>query len=81
MYLNRAPDGTNNLCGKRVAQLRKQMIPKVSQRTLAAKLQLLGLDIDHYAIQRIENGRRFVTDIELAALAELFGISSDELLR
>lgn len=32
------------------------------------------------AIQRIEHGDRFVTDIELAAFADFFGVSSDVLL-
>ncbi len=32
MYKNRGPDGRCNLCGQRVAQLRKSMKPKVSQR-------------------------------------------------
>ena len=26
------------------------------------KMQLLGFDVDHYFIRRVENGERFVTD-------------------
>lgn len=33
------------------------------------------------AVQRIESGERFVTDIELAALADVFNISTDDLLK
>lgn len=69
MYKNKAPDGRNNLCGKQIARLRKQMRPRVSQRLLAERLQVLGLDLDKNAIQRIENGSRFVTDVELAQIA------------
>ena len=47
---------------------------------LADKLQLLGIDVDKNAIQRIENGKRFVTDIELKALATVFAVSLDELI-
>ena len=36
--------------------------------------------MDKNAIQRIEHGDRFVTDIELAAFADFFGVSSDVLL-
>ena len=43
-------------------------------------MQLLGLDIDKNAIQRIEAGKRFVTDIELIVFAEMFKITVDELL-
>lgn len=53
----------------------------MSQRILAEKLQLLGIDVDKNAIQRIECGKRFVTDIELLALSKIFHISCDELLR
>lgn len=39
--------------------------PKLSQRGLADRMQLEGIDLDKNAIQRIESGQRFVTDIEL----------------
>ena len=80
LYKNRGPDGQCNLCGRRVAALRKALGPKVSQRVLADKLQVVGIDIDKNAVQRIESGKRFVTDIELQALAEVFGVTADELL-
>lgn len=80
MYKNRAPDGKNNLCGGRVASLRTARVPKLSQRGLADLLQVRGLDVDKNAIQRIESGERFVTDIELKALAEALGVTVEELL-
>ncbi len=52
----------------------------MSQRALAEKLQIEGIDIDKNAIQRIESGERFVTDIELKVLAKIFGVSADYLL-
>lgn len=79
MFINKSKDGSNNLCGKKIAELRKNL--KISQRVLADRLQLSGLDIDKNAVQRIESGQRFVTDIELLALADFFGISADSLLR
>ena len=80
MYKNKNKDGTFNLCGKKVKALRQAMTPAVSQRMLADQLQLNGIDVDKNAIQKIESGRRFVTDIELLALAKVFHISTDELL-
>jgi transcriptional regulator with XRE-family HTH domain len=56
------------------------MIPKVSQRALADMLQITGLDLDKNAIQRIESGKRFVTDIELLAFASVFGVEIGSLL-
>ena len=57
------------------------MGPGMSQRALADLLQLAGLDVDKNAVQRIECGKRFVTDIELKALAQVLGVSVEELLR
>ena len=54
--------------------------PKYISKSFADKLQLLGLDIDKNAIQRIECGKRFVTDIELVAIAKALEISIDDLL-
>lgn len=79
MYKNKAGE-RNNLCGLQVARLRKAQQPPWSQRMLADQLQLVGLDLDKNAVQRIESGQRFVTDIELQALSVLFGVSADDLL-
>jgi len=79
MFINKTENGRNNLCGEQIAQLRVKM--GVSQRKLADMLQLKGLDIDKNAIQRIEAGKRFVTDIELAYFSELFRVSLEDLLR
>lgn len=80
MYKNKSSDGKNNLCGKKLYLLRKQMKPKVSQRAFADKLQLQGIDLDKNAVQRIECGKRFVTDIELKAFAQILNTTTDELL-
>lgn len=81
MYKNKSFNGENNICGQKIAMLRKQLSPKVSQRAFADKLQLKGIDLDKNAIQRIECGKRFVTDIELKAFAQILNTTADELLR
>lgn len=78
MFINKAVNGRNNICGEQVAKYR--IACGLSQRQLAEKLQLLGLDVDKNAIQRIEAGKRFVTDIELVYLANVFQITLDTLL-
>lgn len=78
MFINKGKDGKNNLCGDQVARLRVAM--QISQRQLADLLQLEGLEIDKNAIQRIEAGKRFVTDIELVHLAKVLKVRLDELL-
>ncbi|MBP3367608.1 MAG: helix-turn-helix transcriptional regulator [Treponema sp.] len=71
---------SNNISGENIARFRKQMQPKLSQRALADRLQLCGIDVDKNAIQRIECGKRFVTDIELAAVSHVLGVSVLDLL-
>lgn len=78
MFINKAKDGLNNICGKNIAALRTNM--KISQRELADRMQLSNIDIDKNAIQRIESGKRFVTDIEIAAFAEVFNVTLETLL-
>lgn len=78
MFINKTKEGLNNICGKNIAKLRLEM--KISQRALAAKMQLVGIDIDKNAIQRIECGKRFVTDIEIVAFAKVFAVAYKDLL-
>lgn len=69
----RAETGEKNLISERLIRLRNQN--KLSQRDLANKLQLAGYDIDKNVITRIENNKRYVTDIELRAFAQVFSVS------
>ena len=55
-------------------------IPQKCHSEFLPNLQMKGIDVDKNAVQRIESGERFVTDIELKALAETFKTSCDELL-
>ncbi len=80
MYKTKMPNGKLNLCGTKVARLRLAMKPKCSQRALADKLQLLGLEFTKNTVQSIESGNRFVTDIELKVIAKALGVTADELL-
>lgn len=77
MFKLKAPDGTNNICGKRIKELRLGM--NLSQRKLAVKLQLLGYDVDNFFIRRVENGERFITDIELQMFSIVFNVSVNDL--
>ena len=73
-------EGKNNLCGDKIRELRLSYPTKLSQRGLADKMQLIGIDVDKNAIQRIESGKRFVTDIELKAFGQIFNVSLNELI-
>lgn len=79
MFINKTKDGLNNLCGKNIAQFRQRL--NISQRELADRMQLAGVDMDKNAIQRIECGKRFVTDIEIVSFAQVFDTSYEDLLK
>lgn len=79
MYKNKTTSGRNNICGIKIRELRCAM-ENVSQKRLADMLQLMGLDLDKNAIQRIESGKRFVTDIELRYFAKVLHVSYETLL-
>ena len=53
--------GEKNLITRRLIQLRR--LRGLSQRQLAARLQLEVYDMDKNVITRIETGNRYVTDI------------------
>ena len=77
LFINKTKDGRNNICGVQIAKYRKEI--KISQRELADRLQGNGLDVDKNAVQRMESGERFITDIELRHISKVLGKSFDEL--
>ena len=79
MFKNRY-NNLNNISGDAIRKLRLQQEPRMSQRALAQRLQLSGIDLDKNAIQRIECGKRFVTDIELRAFAHVLHVTVEQLL-
>lgn len=74
----RTKTGEKNLISQRLIALRKEN--SLSQRDLAEKLQLAGYDMDKNVITRIETNKRYVTDLELKALSEIFDVSYEYLI-
>ena len=70
--------GKKNICGERVHEARCKM--RLTQRDLAAQLQIKGILIERDSVSRIEIGTRFVADYELQALAQILKVSVDWLL-
>lgn len=66
------PEGGKNLINQRLKELREKS--GRSQSGLAKELQLHGCDMDKNAVTRIENNKRYVTDMELKAFVEVFGV-------
>lgn len=74
----RPNDGGKNIIADQLKALRNQR--DLSQRDLADKLQLFGLNFDKNIITRIETSKRFVNDFELKALSSFFDVSYSYLL-
>ncbi len=71
-------DGNNkNMVGGQVRKLRIER--GWSQQMLSNKLETLAIYICRGSISRIEDRQRTVTDIELYGLAEILGVSIENL--
>ena len=77
LFINKSDDGRNNVCGKNIAKYRLEM--KISQKKLSDRLQLSGLNVDKNAVQRMESGQRFITDIELLHLSAVLNKTLEQL--
>ena len=69
---------SKNIIGNNVKKLRNKL--GITQKVLAEKLQLEGFEFTDLTILRIEQGKRFVPDYEVVALANFFNVTTDELL-
>lgn len=69
---------TKNLISKNLLKYRLEH--NYSQRKLAYLLQLNGIDMDRNIITRIETNQRYVKDIEVKALCEIFHITYQDLM-
>ena len=63
-----------NVVGPRIRQARYRSGTRITQAELAARLQVLGIEVDRTAVSKIETQRRPVTDIELIAICKALGI-------
>lgn len=70
--------GDRNKIGARVTQRRLEL--GIKQTELLARLQTRGVQISAPALSLLEGQKRPVSDIELDALADILGVSTDWLL-
>lgn len=71
--------GKLNVIGPVIRKYREDL--GLSQLDLSAKLTLIGIDIPKNSVQRLENGNRIIKEYELAAIAKILNVSTDELLK
>lgn len=53
----------------------------ITQKELAEKMQLFGIDLNKNSLQKIENGNRILKEYELAVISIILDVSADELLK
>ncbi len=78
MKPRKAEYGSKNICGANVERIRKQLGMK--QTTLVAKMQLAGVDINPSSLSKLEGQLRVALDYELKAIAQILGVSIEELV-
>ena len=78
MRLRKQALGDRNLVGANVETARKKKGMK--QKELLAQLQVRGVDMNASGLSKLEGQIRFVTDIELVALADILEVTVDYLL-
>ena len=67
-----------NVVYRNIRRFRKKK--RMSQTQLAAKMQVMNVNIDQQMISKIERNRRFVTDFELACFCRILGVTLEEML-
>lgn len=78
MHKVKAENGNANIVGKKIKEYR--LSHDMSLRDMVLFLQNHDLDWDKNALNRAEQGKRTIIDIEVKKLAVIFNVSSDELL-
>ncbi len=69
--------GNKNVIGEQLANIRQSK--NISQSELAAKLQLLNINIDQQMISKIEKNQRQVTDYEFIGLSICLNVTLEDL--
>ena len=72
-------NGKLNAIGNKVKEYRIKN--KMTQKELAERLQLYGIDLNKNSLQKLERGDRVIKEYELAAFCEVLNVSADEILK
>ena len=70
--------GDRNIVGAKIEARRKEI--NMKQKDLLTQLQIKGIDLNASGLSKLEGQIRFVTDVELVALADILEVSVDYLL-
>lgn len=66
-------DNSMNIVGKNIKKIRKDK--NVTQEDLCARMQVMGFKLSRSDISKLENGKRFINDIEIVGFAKALKVS------
>ena len=66
-------DNSMNIVGKNIKKIRKDK--NVTQEDLCARMQVMGFKLSRSDISKLENGKRFINDIEILGFADALKVS------
>ena len=78
MKPRKQPYGNKNISGAIIESLRREK--HIKQHELVSRMQVLGVDINPSSLSKLEGQQRIATDVELRAIANIFGVSMDDLV-
>lgn len=61
-------DNSMNIVGKNIKKIRKDK--NVTQEDLCARMQVMGFKISRSDISKLENGKRFINDVEILGFSD-----------
>ena len=62
-----------NVSGKNIKEIRKKQ--KITQEDLCARMQIMGFKLSRSDISKLENGKRFVNDVEIVGFSKALKVS------
>ncbi len=68
-----------NITGKNIKDIRKNK--KITQDELCARMQVMGYQISRSDISKLENGKRFISDIEVLGFSKVLKVSITDLFK
>lgn len=66
-------DNSMNIVGKNIKKIRKDK--NVTQEDLCARMQVMGFKLSRSDISKLENGKRFINDIEIVGFTDALKVS------
>lgn len=77
----KARQGTRNITGARIRELRLGAKPEITLEDMAGRLAALGISIERSTLGKLETGKRYVRDYELKAFARALRVQVSDILR